>query len=162
LGDCNIREIENEELSISANVIRESFLTVATQFHLTKDNCSTNGAFIETGRVARDRVNGIKMFGLFKANKQIGFVGIAKYDNNTYEMKKLSVLPDYRHNNYGKALINNVKDYVKSLNGKILKIGIIDEHEVLKQWYLSLGFIEKRTRSFSNLPFTVCFMELKL
>ncbi|MFT8315737.1 MAG: hypothetical protein ABF633_16030 [Clostridium sp.] len=44
--NCHIREIKNQELSISAAIIRESFLTVAKEFDLTKENCPTSGAFI--------------------------------------------------------------------------------------------------------------------
>ncbi|WP_368490164.1 GNAT family N-acetyltransferase [Clostridium sp. BJN0013] len=160
--NCFIREIEDEELSISTQVIRLSFLTVTREFNLTKKNCPTNGAFIETERLIKDKARGIKMFGLFTDNIQIGFVAIVKQDDDTYEMEKLSVLPEYRHNNYGKVLINYVKNYVKSLNGNVIRIGIIEENRILKQWYLSHGFIEKETRNFSQLPFTVGFMELTL
>ncbi|MFL0197721.1 GNAT family N-acetyltransferase [Clostridium sp. WILCCON 0269] len=157
-----IREIQDKELSISIRIIRLSFLTVAEEFNLTKKNCPTNGAFIETERLIKDKARGIKMFGLFTDNIQIGFVAIAKQDDDTYEMEKLSVLPEYRHNDYGKALITYVKNYVEFLNGKIIKIGIIEENKILKQWYLSCGFTEKGTSSFSHLPFTVGFMELIL
>ena len=54
------------------------------------------------------------------------------------------------------------KEYVKSQNGEIVIIGIIDENKILKQWYSDYGFIVKGTKVFSHLPFTVCFMELKV
>ncbi len=160
--NCHIREVENNELSINCEIIRKLFLTVAEEFHLTKDNCPTNGAFIETENLEKDKSKGIKMFGLFKNTTQIGFVAIAKIDEDRYEMEKLSVLPKYRHTGYGKELINYVKDYVKSQNGKVVRIGIIEENQVLKQWYITSGFIEKGTSNFSHLPFTVGFMELTL
>ncbi|MFT8315736.1 MAG: GNAT family N-acetyltransferase [Clostridium sp.] len=102
------------------------------------------------------------MFGLFKDTIQIGFVAISKYEDDIYEMKKLSVLPKYGHNDYGKTLINYVKEYVKSLNGKLIIIEIMEKNKILKQWYLSYRFMEKETRNFSHLPFTVGFMELTL
>lgn len=160
--NCFIREIENKELSISTQIIRVSFLTVAKEFYLTKKNCPTNGAFIENERLIRDKARGVKMFGLFVDNIQIGFVAVVKQNGDTYYMEKLSVLPKYRHNGYGEVLINYVKNYVKCSSGKIIKIGIIEENKILKQWYLSYGFIEKGRESFKHLPFTVCFMELIL
>lgn len=40
-----------------------------------------------------------------------GSNNISRY--SVYYLKKLSVIPDYRHNGYGKALIDHVRDYVK-------------------------------------------------
>jgi ribosomal protein S18 acetylase RimI-like enzyme len=87
---------------------------------------------------------------------------VSKENETTYEMEKLAVLPKYRHLGYGKALIDFTKEYVKSQNGEIVTIGIIDENTTLKQWYSAYGFTEKGTKTFSHLPFIVCFMEIKV
>lgn len=157
-----IREVSDNELETSKNIIRDSFATVAKNFNLTKENCPTNGAFIELERLTSDRSKGIKMFGLFVDNKQAGFVAVAKQSSFIYEMEKLAVLPQFRHNGYGKALMDHVKEYVKAQQGEIVSIGIIDENSTLKEWYTKYGFIDKGTRTFSHLPFTVCFMELNI
>jgi hypothetical protein len=39
---------------------------------------------------------------------------------------------------------------------------MMDEHSVLKRWYLGLGFRETELTKFAHLPFVVCFMEKKL
>lgn len=157
-----IREICDESFEESVVVIREAFGTVAKEFGLTKENCPTNGAFIEISRLVSDKEKGNRMFGLFIENKQIGFVSVAKKDDIVYEMEKLSVLPECRHMGYGRILMDYVKEYVKALNGKAVTIGIIDENTILKKWYSSYGFVEMGKRVFAHLPFTVCFMELIL
>ena len=102
---------------------------------------------------------GLKLFGLFEDNVQIGFVAVEKKKDKVYCFEKLSVLPEYRHHGYGGELIAFVSDYVKNAQGKKLSIGIIDEHIVLKKWYEGKGFQETTVTKFAHLPFTVCFME---
>lgn len=43
-----------------------------------------------------------------------------------------------------------------------MKIGIIEENEVLKQWYQSFGFAHTGTRKFDFFPFTCGYMEKEL
>lgn len=102
------------------------------------------------------------MFGLFKENIQIGFVAIESADPKTFYLEKLAVLPEYRHYGYGKKLLDFVFNYVKNKNGSIISIGIINDNNILKDWYLSNGFTEKSTKEIKHLPFTVCFMEKEI
>jgi hypothetical protein len=44
----------------------------------------------------------------------------------------------------------------------MVSIGIIADHTILKNWYLKLGFIEGKTKSFDHLPFDVTFMSYDL
>ena len=76
---------------------------------------------------------GLKLFGLFDDNAQIGFVAVEKKKSKVYCFEKLAVLPEYRHKGYGGELINFIYDYVKNAGGKTLSIGIINEHIVLKK-----------------------------
>lgn len=98
----------------------------------------------------------------FENDVYIGFVAIEKANNEIYYMEKLAILPEYRHKGYGKKVMDFVVNYVKGKDGKKISIGIINENEILKKWYLSYGFIETETKVFYHLPFTVCFMEKKL
>ena len=92
----------------------------------------------------------------------MGFVAIEKADENLYYLEKLSVLPEYRHNGYGKELLQFVCDTAAAKGAKKLSIGIIYEQAVLKDWYKDIGFRETGTRKFEHLPFTVGFMEIDL
>jgi ribosomal protein S18 acetylase RimI-like enzyme len=69
------------------------------------------------------------------------------------------VLPEHRHDGCGKRLVGFAIDYIRKSGGKQVALGMLLESDVLKNWYLSLGFKEISTHKFPNLPFTVCFMQ---
>lgn len=148
----------NNNLEICLDVIRKSFTSVANDFNLNKKNAPTNPAFIELKHLIQMDQKGVSMFGAFLENTCIGFVGIKKAMEGTYWLEKLAVLPEYRNKGYGKELIDFVFAYVREHNGKRVSIGIINEHIVLKNWYLDYGFKEVEKKVFDHLPFTVCFM----
>jgi ribosomal protein S18 acetylase RimI-like enzyme len=156
-----IRETDENELPTCAEIIRQSFKTVADDFGLTKENASTNGAFLANVKLLDEYHKGIKMFGLFDTEKQIGFFALDRNDE-TFYLEKLSVLPAYRHQGYGKLLLDSAKEYVKKVGGKIISIGIIHANKRLLEWYRTYGFEETGTKIFPHLPFTVCFMKLSI
>lgn len=157
-----LREIGVSELESSAEVIRKSFAGVAKDFGLTIDNCPTNSAFLKKEQLVSDFQKGIRMFGLFDENTQVGFVAVEKKDEKTYYLEKLAVLPEYRKNGFGKILVEKAILIAKNSGGTILSIGLINENEILKKWYLGLGFQETCVKVFPHLPFTVCLMEYSL
>ena len=157
-----IREIEEHELEECTSVIREGFLTVANEFGITRENAPTNGAFMQTERLAEDRAKGNLMYKVTKESKIIGFMQLEKSTPGLYYLQKLVVLPDYRHMGIGKALLDFATEKVVQWEGNKISIGIVEENTVLKNWYLSYGFEPTGVRKFEHLPFTVGFMELKL
>ncbi len=155
-----IREITEKEIASSADIVRRAFQTVAGEFGLTKENAPTNGAFLDDGRLLEEYRRGIKMFGLFADEPQIGFAALEQKDQATFYLEKLAVLPEYRHKGCGEALVRYAVEYVRKMGGKAISIGIIYENKRLLEWYAKLGFIETGTKSFAHLPFSVCFMRL--
>ena len=151
-----------QELTVSVNVIRESFATVAEQFRLTKENASTNPAFIEMRHLQKMQEKGIAMLGVFCETKQIGFVAIERNEPTGFYMERLAVLPEYRHKGYGRQIVEFVMEYVADQGGKTVLIGVIGNHEILKSWYRELGFIEINTKRFAHIPFPVCYMRKEL
>lgn len=141
-------------------VIRESFVTVAREFNITKHNVPSNPAFIEIESLQAMKKKGIDMYGAFTDGIIIGFVAIEKSNNDLYYMEKLAVLPDFRHNGYGLRLINFVVSTVREAGGRNISIGIINENNVLKNWYINNGFVVSGIKQFSHLPFDVCFLTL--
>ncbi len=159
----HIREInQDESLDISVEVIAGSFRTVAEELNLTRDNASTHPSFITIELLKNLREKGLKFYGYFLDGKQVGFVAIEKADESLYYMEKLAVLPEYRHNGYGRELVQYVLGIVADSGGKKLSIGIIYEQTVLRNWYKEIGFRETGTKKFEHLPFTVGFMEIDL
>lgn len=63
---------------------------------------------------------------------------------------------------FGKKLLDYTFSKIKHLAGKKVSVAIINEHTILKKYYITYGFKETGTKSFSHLPFTVCFMEKKI
>ena len=161
--DIEMRELVSEaELSNSVNVIRESFITVANQFQLTRENAPTNAAFIELEDLLKMKEKDVHLFGVFKDEIQIGFFTIEK-NNHLYYLNKLAVffkeIFGYRHNGYGKKMLDFVFEYVKRAGGGKISIGIINENLVLKNWYIQNGFTETAIKNYPHLPFEVCLME---
>ncbi|UCB43718.1 MAG: GNAT family N-acetyltransferase [Dehalococcoidales bacterium] len=160
MSELSIREITGlDELRNSARVVRNAFKTVALEFNLTRENSPTHPSFMTTGRLREDRNKGVKFFGLFLGDKQIGFVAVEKADASLYYIERLAVLPRYRHRGYGRQLMEFAFEFIRVNGGTKVSIGIINEHTVLKDWYKGLGFEEISIREFAHLPFTVCFME---
>jgi diamine N-acetyltransferase len=154
-----ILPVSTGELEHCAEVIRESFLTVADDFGLTIENCPTNGAFIKTERLAADVGKGNSMYGLYEDDNMTGFMQLEYKGDRGVILEKLAVLPSYRHKGYGKILLDFAKKEAKRMGGAKLLAAIIEENAVLKSWYLENGFEHTGTKVFPHLPFTVGFLE---
>lgn len=155
-----IREITDAaEFAASARVIRNSFRTVAQEFGLNRENAPTHASFLTVRQLRELRKRPVKFFGLFLADRQIGFIAVEKADADLYYIEKLAVLPAYRHWGCGAKLVGFAIDYIRENKGKQVALGMILESTALKDWYKKLGFREISTHKFPGLPFTVCFME---
>lgn len=154
-----IRKIKYEELDACAELIRDSFATVAEQFHLTRQNCPTNGAFIERSWLETEWHKGILMYGLFCDQGMAGFMQLEQKSPDVYELKKLAVKPEYRHLGFGATLLSFARKTAIELTAIKITIGIIEENIILKEWYGVKGFVHTGTKKFDHLPFTVGFME---
>ena len=157
-----ISPVSVEHLPIYAEVIRQSFATVARDFSLTKKNCPTHTSFVTDEQLASKIKAGYYSFGYFKNGKLIGFVSLTDMGGSVYELNNLAVLPDARHFGYGKALLGFCKCKARELGGTKITIGIIEEHTILKEWYAANGFVHTGTKRFGHLPFTVGYMELSV
>lgn len=158
-----IKEISDSNgIGRSAEVIKASFQTVAAEFGLTEANAPTHPSNMTFENLITAKNKGLKLFGLFLGDEQVGFVAIDAANAPVFHFERLAVLPDYRHKGLGEELVKFACDYIKSNGGDKAAIGIIEEHTVLKDWYCTLGFKHTGTRKFSHLPFTVGFMEKDL
>ena len=157
-----IRQLDPSEFPLAAEVIRESFSTVAKDFGLTEQNCPVYVAFSTTEESLHKNHNwGWLMYGLYDEEQFAGYIALSKSRelDGVYEIHNVAVLPDYRHKGYGKQLLDFCKAKVKELGGIKITIGIIEENTVLKNWYAANGFVHTGTKRFEHLPFTVGFME---
>lgn len=157
-----IQPVSDDELDRCAEVIRESFLTVANDFGLTQENCPTNGAFLQTERLVADLEKGNRMYSLYADGEMVGFMQLETGRENAMILEKLAVVPGYRHHGYGRMLLDFAKEQARESGGVKLLAAIIEENTVLKEWYLSNGFTHTGTKVFPHLPFTVGFLEAVL
>ena len=123
-ADPIIREVNKNDLNECLEVIHKSFSTVAEQFGLTKDNCPKHTSFIPIYFLETQMNWGWHMFALCSEEKIVGYMSLSKEDDGSFEFYNLAVLPELRHNGYGKILLDYAKDKVKSLGGSKIKIGI--------------------------------------
>ena len=159
----DIRAIESgEPLDTSVEVIRKSFGTVAEDLNLTPENTPTYPSFITLEQLEELCQEGLVFYGYFLDDRQIGFVAMESADGSLYYLEKLAILPECRHNGYGRELVRFVMDTAAAKGAKKLSIGIIYEQTVLRDWYKDIGFRETETRKFEHLPFTAGFMEIDL
>jgi ribosomal protein S18 acetylase RimI-like enzyme len=155
-----VREVSADELDTCADVIRRAFGTVAEEFGLTAENVPTNGAFLKTERLVAERDKGFLQYGLSAAGSIVGFMQLEKAGDGAYYLEKLAVLPEHRHQGYGRQLLDFAKNKVRVLGGIKIGITIIEENTRLKDWYNAYGFTHTGTKKFDHLPFTVGFMEM--
>lgn len=157
-----IREINGAELNRGAEVIRESFKTIALELGITRDNIPNHPSFM-TAEGLRGLIDkGIKFFGLFLDGRQIGSVTVESADDGVFFLQKLAVLPEFRNDGNGRELVNFVIDYVKNNGCKKLALGVWDRQTELKDWYCRLGFVINSIREFEHLPLPVCLMDMEI
>ncbi len=157
-----IRETNIEDSEILAEIISESFKDVAERFSLTPENCPKHPSNYTVSWVEADFKRGVRYFILYQDNTPAASTGLEIPSSDICYLERLAVLPEMRGNHFGIELTRHVIKCAESEGIPKMSIGIIDEQTELKEWYRNLGFVETGTKSFPHLPFTVCFMELKL
>lgn len=157
-----IRKVDISELNICAEVIKESFLPVANEFNITKENSPNYVAFtVNTEKLKKQYDNGRIMYVYQVENKIVGFFSLCYYDNEC-ELNNLCVLPEYQHKGYGGELLNFAISLAKQNGAKKIKLSIVEENSALKKWYSQFGFIHTHTVKYDFFSFTCGYMEIKL
>ena len=154
-----IQEVAQDELNECLSVIHQSFGTVAKEFGLTRENCPKHTSFIPLAFLETQMNWGWHMYGLYAGEKLVGYVSLSKEGEANFELHNLAVLPEFRHLGFGRRLLDHAKEKVRSMGVKVLKLGIIEESTVLKNWYISHGFVHTGTKKFDHLPFTSGYLE---
>lgn len=158
-----IKQVKDKvQLNICLEIIRNSFMTVAEEFGLTENNCSSHTAFMTIDKLEKQFDDGRLMFLFYQDDIPVGYFSLAKSSDEEWELNNLAVLPNYRHLGIGKAMIDFAGSTVKDYGGNKISIGIIEENTILKNWYMKLGFKHISTRKFEHLPFMVGLMEFEI
>jgi len=152
-----IKPMTDEFLHEYANVVRSSFATVAKEFGYTDSPEFTTS--ITNELLTEKTVKGYYPFGACVDDKIVGFVSITDKGDGVYEMAKLTVLPEFRHLGYGKALLDFCKQKVCGLGGQKIVINLMEDDIRLKNWYLANSFVHKSATMHDHIPFLVGYME---
>lgn len=154
----SIKRAKIEDAKILSSIISESNKDVAKEFGLNINNAAKHPSFCTKEWVISDLEKGEEYFLYFKDNLPVGCVAFENPRAGVAYLNRLCVLREFRHHNIGKELVLFIFDYAKKKDIKRLSIGIIAKNTRLKNWYLNLGFVEGKTKTFSYLPFDVLFM----
>ena len=150
---------DSDEIS---KIVATSNKDVADMFGINRQNNPKHPSFYDQGLVLSDIERGEEYFFYIYDGRAVGCIAFEQPRHNTGYLNRLSVLPKYRGKGIGRKLVNHILDYAKSKNVEKISIGIIAKHEILKNWYLHLGFIENGLKEFSHLPFDVLYMKYNL
>ncbi|MRI32502.1 GNAT family N-acetyltransferase [Endozoicomonas sp. OPT23] len=145
-----------------ASIISISNTDVAKLFSITKENNPKHPSFYTRDWVLSDMERGEQYFLFLKNGIAIGCVAVEFPNSEVSYLNRLSVLPKHRSNGVGENLVNYVYEYSRANHAKRISIGIIADHDVLKKWYVKLGFKEGETRVFDHLPFNVTYLQYAL
>jgi ribosomal protein S18 acetylase RimI-like enzyme len=152
-----IQPLTDAHLSEYAAVVRRSFATVAEEF------CYTDSPEFSSNipdELQADKIApGYHPFGACIDGKIVGFVSLTDMAEGVFKMQKLTVLPEYRHFGYGKALLDFCKAKVQELGGNKIIIKLMDNDTRLKNWYAAHGFVHKGAKQYEGVPFQVGHME---
>jgi len=157
-----IQEISlQDNFRVLAQLLNDSFGTVANDFGLTIENCPTNSAFITSEELESQLAENREFYAFNDDDASVGFIAIERSlgEAGTYYIEKVAVHPDFRREGIGQQLMRFAEDRIEKLGGNRISIALIDSNAVLKKWYMKQGFAITEIKIYEHLPFDVCFME---
>ncbi len=158
-----IRQMKTEEIDKCVQVIRDSFITVAEDFGITKENAPRFTAFATTReRLMWQRQEGRPMYVWEEEGEIVGYYSLHLQGEQKCELNNLCVLPGYRHRQIGEQLLEHAFAQALELGCRKTIIGIVEENEQLKRWYEAYGAVHVRTEKFDFFPFTCGYLEKSL
>ena len=155
---------EKDNFKSLAKLLNDSFIAVIDDFGITKDNCPSHNAFIDSETLKSKLITNREFYKLDNNGYPVGFIVIerSEKEKKTFYIEKVAVHPDFRHNGLGKQLMDFATKRIIDLGGERISIGLIDSNTKLKKWYNNQGYRETGVKIFDHLPFNVCFMERRL
>ena len=160
--EVHIREASSDDIPVLPCLIRNAYADVARRFDLTPENCPRHPSNCKEEWIENDFSRGVIYYILQHKGSPVGCVAFEKASPDLCYLERLSVLPPYRRQGFGRALVDHVFSQARAFGAKQISIGIISEQTDLKQWYQKIGFVEEETKKFDHLPFLVAFMTYDL
>jgi ribosomal protein S18 acetylase RimI-like enzyme len=158
--DNSIRSMKKEDITSCVELIKKSFLTVADEYGFTIENAPRFTAFATTvERINWQYDEGRPMF-LYENERGevVGYYSLLMQENKECELNNLCVSPDFRHKNIGQELLLHGFEIARSAGCKKMNIGIVEENEKLKNWYIGFGAEHIGTQKYDFFPFTCGYL----
>ena len=160
--DYEIKAAKSNQFTDCANVIKQSFETVAKEFNITAKNAPRYVAYsINEYTLLELYKHGEIMFVCCINDEIVGFYSL-KTIGEECELNHLCVLPAYRRKNLGSGLLNDAENKARSLQLHKIKLSIVYENKTLMQWYEKHGFNLTEVKKFDFFPFRCGYMEKQL
>ncbi|UCG59296.1 MAG: GNAT family N-acetyltransferase [Phycisphaerales bacterium] len=156
------REANEDDTGVLADLLRRAFRDVAERFDLTAENCPKNLAFCTEQRIKDDLERGVRYYILEEERKICGCIALERAKPDVCYLMRLAVLPGHRGKGHGKMLVHHIFEKARDVGAQRVEIAMISKDRKLKNWYKKLGFLQKGTKRFDHLPFTVAFMYREL
>ncbi|MFC1794784.1 GNAT family N-acetyltransferase [Planctomycetota bacterium] len=153
-----IRQANKADIDVLVTLLRRSFRDVAKRFGITEKNNPGSLAFCTNDRVENDLKKDLTYYVLEKDGRPCGCVALERAKPGVCYLMRLAVLPGHRGKGYGKMLVHHILEKAHTTGARRVEIAMISKDRKLKNWYKKLSFIQKSTKKFDHLPFTVAFM----
>lgn len=159
----SIRPAEQRELFHCATLIQNCYLTVAWDLGLTEKNAPDFPSFSMCPEQlsARCNTSDTVMFVYELNRKMIGFYSLSIIGGECI-LQDLTILPAFRHRSYGYELLMHAIAEAKNLGCTVMNIEIIEEKQVLREWFEAFGFVHLGVKNHDTLPLTRGFMRKEL
>ena len=157
-----IREVSEGEAGVVRELICRAYSDVAEQFGLSAETCPSHPAFTTVDDQKRAMARGVRYFLLEDDDGPVGCVALDSRNIEEAWLARLSVLPEKRHQGYGRALVAHVVSEAREQSLPGIHIGVTAEHEDLVKWYEQLGFVRGERKEYEHLPFEVLLMRLQM
>jgi predicted N-acetyltransferase YhbS len=157
-----IREAGYLDADVIAETVRASFRDVAEKFKITRETAPTHPSQCEATWIRGDMDAGWAYLVVEEDGTVVGCVAYKNADRRTLEAQRLAVLPEHRGGSLARRLNAAVLAYAGKSGIEKIRISIVSQHGALKRWYLRMGFSERETKQFEQLPFSVTYLEYEL
>ena len=144
----NTVEHNNSDFNQLCNMLEKEHVEVIKEQRSPNGNCLNNLDKFKT------------IFIAYEDSKPVGCIAMKDKTNDTIEIGRLYVLPEYRKNGIASLLFNKVFDKAKELNAKKVVLDTYKRFEDATRLYEKLGFKEI-DNYINNSPYSIC-MEKEL
>lgn len=144
----NAVEHNNPDFNQLCNMLEKEHVEVIKEQRSPNGNCLNNLDKFKT------------IFIAYEDSKPVGCIAMKDKTNDTIEIGRLYVLPEYRKNGIASLLFNKVFDKAKELNAKKVVLDTYKRFEDATRLYEKLGFKEI-DNYINNSPYSIC-MEKEL